>query len=93
MAENQATPKTVPLGIDFLNFCAARFGEHADNFTAVAADMLGAIANDLKLAAKICDRLASLRFEIAEIASKADLLDPDTARELRDALDDAAKGV
>jgi hypothetical protein len=89
--DNPNTP--VPLNIEFLNFCAARFGEQADNFTAIAADQLTAVAKNLRLAANICDRFASLRFEVAEIASKASILDPDTARELRDALDDAAKEV
>jgi hypothetical protein len=93
MATDQPTPnpKTVTLNIEFLNFCGARFHEHADNFTPAAADLLTAIAKDLNLAAQICDRMASLRFEVGEIAAKCS--DPDAARELRDALDDAARGV
>jgi C4-dicarboxylate-specific signal transduction histidine kinase len=98
MAEEQATPhaghgpgKTVPLNIEFLNFCGARFSEHAENYTAAAADLLTAIAKNMSLAAQICDRMASLRFEVAEIASKC--TDLDAARELRDALDDAGKAV
>jgi len=74
-------------------------GDRADAITAVVeavrtpfvTDVLNAIAGDLKLASTIAGRLAHLRFEVSEIAAKS--TDPDAARELRDALDDAAKGV
>jgi hypothetical protein len=81
---------TIPLDIEALNFFAARLREQADAFKAVAEDK-SATASNLELGANVCQRLASLRFEISEITSKC--TDPDTARELRDALDDAAKEV
>jgi hypothetical protein len=81
---------TIPLGIEALSIVATGFREQADAYRA-AADAKRAVAVNLTVAANICDRLASLRFEIGEILTHT--TDPDTARELRDALDDAAKEV
>jgi hypothetical protein len=97
MADPQ--PTTVTLDLEFLNFSAAQMGDRADAITAVVeaaqnpfvSNILSAIAGDLKLASTIAERLAHLRFEISEIGAKSK--DPDTTRELRDALDDASKGV
>ena len=74
-------PTTI-LNIETLNAIGARLFEHADSVIARRE-----IADDMRLAGRICDKLASLRFEIAEIAAKTK--DTDTARELRDALSDA----
>ena len=97
MATDQTTtvplPPTIPLGIEALNFAASQFREQADVLK-FAADAKRAVADNLVLAANICQRLADLRFEVAEIAAKTTTQSPEhTARELRDALDDAAKGV
>jgi len=54
MATDQPTP--IPLTYDSLNFIGARLGEHADNYTVAAADLLKVLANDLKLSARICER-------------------------------------
>jgi hypothetical protein len=81
---------TIPLGIDALNFAASQFHDQADKFR-VAADARNTLAANLALAARICDRLASLRFEVAEIAAKT--ADPTAARDLRAALEDAARGA
>lgn len=61
--------------------------DHADAITNAARRD---VAADLRLAARACDKFAGLRFEVAEIAAKTK--DPDTARELRDALADAETG-
>ena len=81
-------PTTI-LDIETLNAAAARLFEHAD---ALTQD----VAADLRLAAGIAGKLASLRFRIAEIAEQA-LAHPEWdraafARDLRDALAKAAGG-
>jgi hypothetical protein len=94
-----ATDQPITLDLEFLNFTAASLGDRADALAALISAMKNAVVtnalttltNDLKLASTIAERLAHLRFEVAEIAAKS--TDPDAARELRDALDDAAKGV
>jgi hypothetical protein len=74
--------------IETLNAIGARLFDHADVITNVGAD--------LRLAARIADKLASLRFRIAEIAEAA-LAHPEWdraafARDLRSALQDAEDG-
>jgi hypothetical protein len=79
----------IPFTIESLNTISAHLFEHADTITNAARRD---VAADLRLAARACDKFASLRFEVAEIA--ATTKDPDTARELRDALADAeARGA
>lgn len=99
MATDEPTTTLINLDLEMLNFAAAQLGDRADALAAlisamknaVVTDALTALTNDLKLASTIAERLAHLRFEVAEIAAKS--TDQDTARELRDALADAAKGV
>jgi hypothetical protein len=80
-------PKTTKLDIGTLNAISARLGDHADAITNAARKD---VAADLRLAARIADKLASLQFRIAEIAEMALKQDPGaTARDLRDALADA----
>jgi hypothetical protein len=85
MAENQPTT----LNIETLNAIGARLSGHAD---ALTQD----IAVDLRLSARVCDRLASLRSRIAEIAAQAlDRPQWDAAafaRDVRDALAAAENG-
>ena len=76
-----------------LTAIGARLTDHADAITNAARQD---IANDLLQAAVIAVKLASLRFRIAEIAEQA-LAHPEWdraafARDLRAALDVAAKG-
>jgi hypothetical protein len=85
MADSQ--PTTV-FDIPTLNAIGARLFGHANAITNAAAD--------LRLAARIADKLASLRFRIAEIAELA-LARPEWdraafARDLRDVLKDAEDG-
>jgi hypothetical protein len=81
----QATEEpTIKFDIEMLSELALRLAEHADSV--LARRDTGA---DMRLAAKACERLAHLRFEIGEIIGKTK--DPDTARELRDSLEEAAK--
>jgi hypothetical protein len=70
--------------IENLNAIGARLLDHADAITNAARRD---VAADLRLAARIADKLASLRFQISEIAAKTK--DHDTARALSDALTDA----
>jgi hypothetical protein len=88
MAENKST--TI-LDYEKLTTIGARLSDHADAITNAARQD---IAHDLRLAAAIAVKFASLRFRIAEIAAKA-IENPDwdngaIARDLRDALDAAA---
>jgi hypothetical protein len=90
MAETKPTPT---LDYETLNLIAARLSEHADAITNAARQD---IANDLRLAARIADKMADLRFRVAEIAEQA-LAHPEWdraafARDLRAALADAAEG-
>jgi hypothetical protein len=99
MAINQSITGPAVLDLEFLNLTAAQLGDRADAITTVLDAMrapfvtkvLNAIATDLKLASTIAERLAHLRFEIGEVITHTK--DPDTARELRDALEDASKGA
>jgi len=101
MATDNPTP--IPLTYEALNFIGARLGEHADNYTTAANDLLTVISNDLKLAAQICDRFASLRFDIGEVITKIEAPQTveavqsahpvDITRELRAALEKAAAEV
>ena len=84
---------TIPLNIEALNFIGAQCFERADKLTSAATDLLTVIAGDLKLAARICDRLADLRFAVAEIAAKIENTNPAAARDLRAALETAAAEV
>jgi hypothetical protein len=82
-------PITTVFDIESLNAIGARLFEHAD---AITQD----IAADLRLAASIAGKLASLRFRVAEIAQAA-LTHPGWdraafARDLRDALAAAEGG-
>jgi hypothetical protein len=84
----QPTKPTI-LDIETLNAVGARLFEHADAIT-------GDIAVDLRLSARICDRLASLRSRVTKIAQLA-LAHPEWdraafARDLRDALKRAEDG-
>jgi hypothetical protein len=84
------TKPTTILDIPTLNAIGARLFEHAD---AVTQD----IAADLRLAAVIAAKLASLRFRIAEIAEAA-LAHPEWdraafARDLREALAGAQRDL
>jgi hypothetical protein len=86
MVEGKSTPGTVFLDIETLNSISARLYDRAEQITQVAlADM----AMELRIAARCADLLAHIRFELSEIAGKT--TDPDTAREIRDLLDDASK--
>jgi hypothetical protein len=84
-AENQPTT----FNIETLAAIGARLSEHAD---AITQD----IAADLRLSARVCDRLASLRGRVAEIAQAAlDRPQWDAAafaRDIRDALSAAENG-
>ena len=88
-----ATEKPTIFDIPTLNAIGARLGDHADKITNAARQD---IAADLRLAAQIADKLASLRFRIGGIAGKA-IEHPEwdnaaIARDLRSALDDTAEG-
>jgi hypothetical protein len=76
---------TTKFDIEGLNALALRLSDHADEVLARRD-----VGETLRQAARVCDRLAHLRFEISEIISK--VKDPDAARELRDALEEAARG-
>lgn len=73
--------------IETLSALGARLFDHADSIVNVAAHEM---EGDLRLAARVCEKLSSLRFRIAEIASTAlHQNGAATARDLRDALADA----
>jgi hypothetical protein len=85
MGNNQPTA----FDIEALNALSARLFDHADSITNVAAHEM---ARDIRLTAKACDKLAGLRFRVAEIAAVAPHQDGGaTARDLRYALDNAAR--
>jgi hypothetical protein len=88
MVATEATTTTKPtiLDIETLNAISARLVERADQIQQVTLQDLN---RDLRMAARACDLLAHLRFELGEIAGKT--TDQDTARELRDLLDDAQR--
>jgi hypothetical protein len=75
--------------IEALNAVGGRLFDHADSITNVAAHEM---EGDIRLAAKACDKLAGLRFRVAEIAAVAPHQNgAATARHLRDALDNTAR--
>jgi hypothetical protein len=75
--------------IESLSALSARLFGHADSVTNVAAHEM---EGDIRLAAKACDKLAGLRFRVAEIAAVAPHQNGGaTARDLRYALDSAAR--
>jgi hypothetical protein len=75
-----------PLSIENLTLIGARLYDYA-NTIAIA---LPHTAKDIRLAARVCDRLASLRFRVGEIAEITLSQDPGaTARDLHEALADA----
>ena len=82
-----ADDKPIILNIETLNAIGARLGDHADSITNVAAHQM---EQDIRLAARVCDKLAGLRFRVSEIAAEAvKQADPAAsaiARDLRDAL-------
>ena len=86
MAETKTTTiaKRVLLDIETLNQVALRLEERASTIHQFS---LMELVLDLRTAARCANILAHLRFELGEIAGKTK--DPDTARELRDLLDDA----
>ena len=72
------------LNIENLNLTGTRLYGHADAIhNAARRD----VERDLRLAARIMDRFASLRSNISDIAEKTK--DPTTARDLRIVLDEA----
>ena len=86
MAESKPT---IIFNIEVLNAVGARLFDRADEIENICQGL----TDDLTLAARIADKLASLRFRIAEIAEAA-LAHPEWdraayARDLRDALKDA----
>jgi hypothetical protein len=75
------------LNIEMLTAIAAKLFEHSDNIKSVPWQD---IALNLRLAARLAEKFASLRFRVAEIAEMALRQDPGaSARDLRDALADA----
>jgi hypothetical protein len=84
---SSTTPKPIiVLDIETLNVIAARLTERAD---AVRQVTLADWAADLRIAARACELLAHLRFELSELAGKT--TDHDTRLELRGLLDDATR--
>jgi hypothetical protein len=75
------------ISLSFVELTAigARLTERADQIHQIT---LAELVLDLRLAAQVCGRLADVRAEISEIATKCK--DPDAARELRDLLDAVA---
>ena len=75
------------LNTEMLTTIAAKLFEHSDNVKSVPWQD---IALNLRLAARLAEKNASLRFRVQEIAEMALTQDPGaTARDLRDALNDA----
>jgi hypothetical protein len=78
------TKITIPLTTEELTSVGARLYARADAIDQVA---LQDLSRDIRLAARVCERLALVRTEISQIADKC--TDQDAARELRDLLSDA----
>lgn len=77
------------MDIETLNAIAVRLRDHSESITNIARQDM---ADDLLLAAKITDDLASLRFRVAGIAETCLQQDPGaTRRDLLHALDRTAK--
>ena len=75
------------LNTEMLTTIAAKLFEHSDNVKSVPWQDIALI---LRLAARLAEKTASLRFRVQEIAEMALTQDPGaTARDLRDALNDA----
>src|SRR5258708_37370565 len=92
---NAMTNNKAPVVFDLetLNALAVRLSDRADQISQIT---LWDLARDLRLAAQVTAKLASLRFRIAEIAEQL-LAHPGwdgaaLARDLRDALADAKEG-
>jgi hypothetical protein len=84
-----ATDKPTAFDIEGLTALSARLFDHADSIINVAAREMEI---DIRLAARTCDKLAGLRFRVAEIAALAPQQNGSaTARDLREALDNAAR--
>ena len=80
-------PSPAILNTEMLTAIAAKLFEHSDNVESVPWQD---IALNLRLAARLAEKTASLRFRVQEIAEMALTQDPGaTARDLRDALNDA----
>jgi hypothetical protein len=73
--------------IETLNALGARLFDHADSITNPARHDMEV---DVRLAARVCGNMATLRFRVAEIAEQA-LIQPGAAirRDLIDAVADA----
>jgi hypothetical protein len=82
MTTDKITPKPKIPDTPTLQKISARLFDRADEINQVT---LADLAHDLRLAGIVYDKLASIRLEISEIAAKTK--DPDSARELRDLLD------
>ena len=85
--------KPVLFDIEQLNALPVRLSDRADQISQIT---LWDLARDLRLAAQVTAKLATLRFRIAEIAGEL-LAHPEwdsaaVARDLRDALADAKEG-
>ena len=79
-------PSPAILNTEMLTAIAAKLFEHSDNVKSVPWQD---IALNLRLAARLAEKTASIRFRIAEIADMALAQDPGaTARDLRDLLSD-----
>lgn len=76
------TKPSICLGIEELNTIALRLRDRSDEIRQIT---LVDLVADLKLAARACELLAHIRFELGEIAGKTS--DQDAAREIRDLLD------
>jgi hypothetical protein len=91
-----ATKENIPVfGYAELTAAAGRFADHAETVMNPARQD---IAQDLRMAARMAHKFASLRFRVANIAQKA--IDPPDnwgtailALELRAALDDAERDI
>jgi hypothetical protein len=85
-----ATDKPTAFDIESLNALSARLFDHAEDIAATLE--FEPVTADLRLAARACDKLAGLRFRVAEIAAVAPHQNgAATARYLHDALDKAAR--
>jgi hypothetical protein len=85
-----ATDKPTAFDIEALNALSARLFDHAEDIA--AALEFEPVTADLRLAARACNKLAGLRFRVAEIAAVASHQNRGaTARDLRYALDNAAR--
>jgi hypothetical protein len=81
-------PTISPVILDYgtLTAISLRLSERAEQINQIT---LQDLSRDIRLAAQACDKLASLRFRIAEIAEMALTQDPGaTARDLRELLDE-----